>query len=371
MRVAIPMDDFKLEMEETEGFIISPPQETKHALKSGSRAFGNRWACFMLFVGILLGIVLTSDTESLRFWEGKGGENVNAVEEKVYEPTMSPSSSPSVQVTPVPTAVPTPIPTAEATPIPTAEATPDPTAEQTPEPTPEPTPDPTDELVETSPPTDVVAETPPPTNAVVVGTSQPTDIVIADGIPGAVPEEDINDADIDFGPSHYPKPSTIVKPDRPLTAERAEALAKEWGKWEFVDSRADQRPEDDYCGEYPNRDIPRDKFPENAWQTDKDYLQEWLDQGNKLVDRAMESILAEYGHGAKDEPNKTFEEREKEMFEWVVFEPGAAPKTKSLIPEGGWTTEKSFQGLVRRLLHAVVTKDSFTFVLGGHSAAGT
>ena len=72
MRVAIPMDDFKLEMEETEGLIVSPPVDTNQTHRSGNRAVGNRWACFMLFVGILLGIVLTSDSESLRFWEGKG-----------------------------------------------------------------------------------------------------------------------------------------------------------------------------------------------------------------------------------------------------------------------------------------------------------
>lgn len=37
--------------------------------------------------------------------------------------------------------------------------------------------------------------------------------------------------------------------------------------------------------------------------------------------------------------------------------------------DGGWTTKRSFNGLVRRLLHAMMTQDTFTVVMGGHSAA--
>lgn len=36
---------------------------------------------------------------------------------------------------------------------------------------------------------------------------------------------------------------------------------------------------------------------------------------------------------------------------------------------GGWTTERSFNGLVRRLTHAMMTSDTFTVVMAGHSAA--
>ena len=37
--------------------------------------------------------------------------------------------------------------------------------------------------------------------------------------------------------------------------------------------------------------------------------------------------------------------------------------------EGGWTTKRSFEALARRLLHAMMTQDTFTVVMGGHSAA--
>eukprot|EP00540_Astrosyne_radiata_P017049 CAMPEP_0116846898 /NCGR_PEP_ID=MMETSP0418-20121206/14120_1 /TAXON_ID=1158023 /ORGANISM="Astrosyne radiata, Strain 13vi08-1A" /LENGTH=620 /DNA_ID=CAMNT_0004478255 /DNA_START=23 /DNA_END=1886 /DNA_ORIENTATION=- len=75
----------------------------------------------------------------------------------------------------------------------------------------------------------------------------------------------------------------------------------------------------------------------------------------------MEAILAEYGHGKSDEPGKDFNERAK-MFNIDML-------MKYLQPNGGWTTEGSFKGLVRRVLHALITNDTFTVVLGGHSAA--
>ena len=363
MTTQLPFDDHKLEMEETEGFLPSPSPAKKQTIKKENRAYGNRWGCAMLFVGVMLGVLLTSDTESLRFWEGTAGENVGDVEEKANEPTLTPSSPLSAKPTPLPTIV--------------VPATPEPT----PLPTPEPTPGPTDAVVVATPqptdvvtpkPPDVVAVTPNPTDAASVPkpTDEPAKAAPANGVDGAVPKEDINAKDVDFGPDHYPKPSKVVKPDPPLTPERAEPLAKEWGKWEFVDKKSDQRPKDDYCAQFPNRDIPRDKFPANAWQTDTEYLKDWLDQSGKLVDRALEAILSEYGHGKKDEANKSFEEREKEMFEWLILEPGAGPKGKNLVKEAGWTTAKSYQGLVRRVLHSVMTQDTFTFIVGGHSAAG-
>jgi hypothetical protein len=36
---------------------------------------------------------------------------------------------------------------------------------------------------------------------------------------------------------------------------------------------------------------------------------------------------------------------------------------------GGWSTYKSIEGLKRRLIHAVMTEDTFIFAMGGHSSA--
>jgi hypothetical protein len=151
------------------------------------------------------------------------------------------------------------------------------------------------------------------------------------------------------------------------------ALIKEWGQWNFWDGDEAMRPKEDYCAKYPNRDIPGDDFPDEAWQVDAVYVNHYLNEADKLISRAMEAIFTEYGKG-KPLPQKKLEERLK-MFHWEMYD---LSRNESPPPEfgrsgkreiGGWTTKRSFDGLVRRLLHAMLTEDTFTVVLAGHSAA--
>jgi len=94
-----------------------------------------------------------------------------------------------------------------------------------------------------------------------------------------------------------------------------------------------------------------------------------LPQGIALAERAMEAILAEYGHGKSDEPDKDFDERSA-MFRLNMYNlTEANPWTANYCSDGGWTTQDSYDGLVRRILHAIMAEDTFTFVMGGHSAA--
>lgn len=347
MSSRIPFDD-KLDLNDVEGSVNKAPSATK---KSDSSTSGNRWTCFLLIVGIVIGVLTTTDNESLRFWEGNGGKNVDDVERKDPVITPSPSTKPPVDVS-VPPPPPTPSPVTPATPKPTAPPLPDPTPPPTVVATPPPTPPPTEAGAVTPLPTDAATEAP-----------KATDPPQPDGKNAGVVADD------DFGAARYSKPTNSVKPDPLLTKERSAALAKEWGKWEFVDKKADQRPKDDFAATFPFRDVPRDKFPANAWQTDPEYLKDFLDQSLKLVDRSMEAILAEYGHGKKDQPDKSFDVRMDEMFNIKIVTSAEKPNAKKPIPEAGWTTASSMQGLVRRVLHAVMTGDTFTLVVGGHSAA--
>lgn len=98
-----------------------------------------------------------------------------------------------------------------------------------------------------------------------------------------------------------------------------------------------------------------------------------------MIDRAKEAIYTEYGHGKppKGQPPLSPEElsRRRHMFHWELLdlatakEPPAEFAKKGGRGIGGWTTKRSQEGLVRRLLHAMLTSDTFTVVLGGHSAA--
>jgi hypothetical protein len=156
-----------------------------------------------------------------------------------------------------------------------------------------------------------------------------------------------------------------------LAQEHLTELAAQWGQWSLADDSLSRRPVLD-CGTFAHCDIPRSNFPARAWQTDATFLERFLTQGLALVTRAQEAILAEYGHSQQDQPNVSFQERSA-VFQLSVLDLKSGkdrmPGKKDTIDNGGWTTSSSFQGLVRRVLHAIVTQDTFTFAMGGHSSA--
>ena len=155
--------------------------------------------------------------------------------------------------------------------------------------------------------------------------------------------------------------------------KQREAESEKWGSWHFWDGDVGMRPKEDYVGQYPNRDIPGDKFPDTSWQVDAVYVNHYLNDADKLIQRAMEAIFTEYGHGKPLLPEK-LAERHK-MFHWEKLDfsksqdPPEQFTKKGARDIGGWTTKRSFNGLVRRLLHAMLTQDTFTVVLAGHSSA--
>jgi hypothetical protein len=181
----------------------------------------------------------------------------------------------------------------------------------------------------------------------------------------------------------YSKISTIVPdqfrnkaiPDDQLE-EYTKELQTKWEKWKFWDGDESSRPTNDYCQSYPNCDIPGDKFPENSWQSDAVFVNHLINDGEKLISRAMEAIFTEYGHGKPLSPEGLSDRMR--MFHWdklTDLNPSTQPKPPQKYTKhgdrgnGGYTTKRSYDGLVRRLLHAIMTNDSFTVVLGGHSAA--
>lgn len=172
----------------------------------------------------------------------------------------------------------------------------------------------------------------------------------------------------------YETMATIV-PDpfhTPIEESTRQSITETYGKWHFWDGDAAIRPQGDYCGEYPNRDIPGNDFPDNAWQTDAVYVNHLINDAEELLERTIEAIYEEYGLGKSQNTDlgKLLADRMKmthvhkiDLSDPTVQIPSEASN------EGGWTTSRSFDGLVLRLLHAIMTNDTFTVVLGGHSAA--
>ena len=159
-------------------------------------------------------------------------------------------------------------------------------------------------------------------------------------------------------PSYYSE--TYLRRASLSDSERA-SLDQQWGKWDFVDDQAASRPNNAFYDQYPNRDVPRKDFPSTAWQTDSKFLAKFLPEAIQLTERAMEAILSEYGRGKADLPNTPFAERS------LLFAPHFG--TGELGGGGGYMPKASYEGLQRRVLHAVMTQDRFTVAMAGHSAA--
>ena len=185
-----------------------------------------------------------------------------------------------------------------------------------------------------------------------------------------------------------PKVVYQYKPRSPLDTNPAKAgerdkvkaeLASKWGTWTLVDPKAAERPKDDFARTFPDRDIPWDKFPDKAWQVDQSYLSKFLPEAKAHVERAMEAILAEYGWSKLDSPNLKLEERidgteqQPHSFKTAVLNLTVeeAWQGKNMVGGdlGGWISKEYFDGLIRRLMHAIITGDTFTLVMGGHSSA--
>lgn len=170
--------------------------------------------------------------------------------------------------------------------------------------------------------------------------------------------------------------NAYVPRGQPLTETERQALSETWGSWQLSDDgRQQQRPTDDFFDAYPNRDIPWDKFPTNAWQVDQVYLQSFLASGIQLVERAQKAILAEYG--LLSPPTTTSNHQQTDTDDWTNISMPFRIRLRHFnasdeAPDqfgGGWLSQRAYESLTRRLLHAVVTQDSFVFAMGGHSAA--
>jgi hypothetical protein len=208
--------------------------------------------------------------------------------------------------TPMPT--PTPIPTvADLTPVTDPpelpKETPSPTAKPTDPPTEPPKETPSPTVKQTEPPKETPAPTNPPESQQEEPAAEPPKEDDSDN-----GDEEDNDEREDNSPYGYSSYATI-RPlvDHPLPDDDTKAeLAEKFGRWRFWDGDEDERPQEDYCGKYPNRDIPGEDFPDDAWQGDAVFVNHYLNDADQLIARTMEAIFIEYGHGKPLPPEGTY-----------------------------------------------------------------
>lgn len=174
--------------------------------------------------------------------------------------------------------------------------------------------------------------------------------------------------------SEFGKVEPLVNLPLPDDQQR-EALAEKFGKWNFWDGAEDMRPSEDFLADYPNRDCPTHEIPDDAWQADSVFVNHFLNDADALISRAKEAIYAEYGHAREGLTPEDIYVRSNSVFKWQKVDMDAGEKRPASFEKrgdkgmAGWISKNGYQGLVRRLLHAIMTSDTFTVVLAGHSVA--
>ena len=171
----------------------------------------------------------------------------------------------------------------------------------------------------------------------------------------------------------------------------AHASTKKWGAFNFMDPdpkyHGTIRPRPINYNDVPNRDVSNADFPIGAWQGDTLYMTTFLRQAKLLINRTMEAIYAEYGVGiippndggdaaAAIDNAEDGEERSLLSDEMLAGRDTFAPfilrdtMAVPLPPTGSYSysTRQSFDGIARRVIHHIMTGDTFKLVLGGHSA---
>jgi hypothetical protein len=134
--------------------------------------------------------------------------------------------------------------------------------------------------------------------------------------------------------------------------------SKVWGRFDLADPdpqwRGKVRPQPTNFDGVPNRDVKNADFPKGSWQADAAYTKAFLSQAKLLIDRTIEAVYAEYGVGLVPGAPPLSDEKNAER---NLFAP--------IVP----LSNQSADGIARRMIHHVMTGDTFELVLGGHSAA--
>mmetsp|Transcript_12707 Transcript_12707/g.27031 ORF Transcript_12707/g.27031 Transcript_12707/m.27031 type:complete len:1165 (+) Transcript_12707:51-3545(+) len=192
-------------------------------------------------------------------------------------------------------------------------------------------------------------------------------------------------------------------------SQRHSLLAGLYGYWGFYDGAADERPAEPYTSPAAAgnefSDVGEEDFPDEAWQVDAVYVNHFLDAGEKLVRRGQEAMFGVFvglgienvtvsNHGGEEmeesaggeeegqvsgqvsgqirDPNQRLHDR-LQMFHLAEIDLATVTTSEYLAlkephwhTKGGWTTQRSFDGLERRLLHAMMTNGNFTIVITGN-----
>ncbi|KAK1739865.1 hypothetical protein QTG54_009624 [Skeletonema marinoi] len=159
---------------------------------------------------------------------------------------------------------------------------------------------------------------------------------------------------------------------------KLQLIRNEYGYWKFKDSypfknKGKSRPVVDWAaiaakttnGNPLHGEISKEDFPKESWQTDTDYITNFITEAKALLHRVREGIYAEYGWATSSLTSEQIDQRN------VFLGVHIASEMDGIGPDKGvaWIYKDSFDALVKKLMNAMMTNDHFFVTLGGHSAA--
>lgn len=158
--------------------------------------------------------------------------------------------------------------------------------------------------------------------------------------------------------------------------DRMASYRVRYGQWH--DPPFDHERDRSYYHDYEYKDVK--SFPSNAWQSDKVYMKEFLQQGTALVERVKEAIYEEYGFGMLDldRSNSGSVAQMKAMrhtyfsikvSDDVDVKNGAAQDGDDPWVGAAYINKSGWEGLIRKLLHAIMTEDDFYVVAAGPASS--
>jgi hypothetical protein len=148
-----------------------------------------------------------------------------------------------------------------------------------------------------------------------------------------------------------------------------EALTAQYGQWEPPNFEGLVVPKYHH---YDYRDIPNADLLANAWQKNEKYVQSFLQQAQALVERVKLGIFAEYGYSddnIAESKLESYHKRRDATFGVIVDhfrvinEVAVDEKTEERLSGIAYLNKNAWQGLIRKLLHAIITQDDF-YVVG-------
>jgi hypothetical protein len=168
--------------------------------------------------------------------------------------------------------------------------------------------------------------------------------------------------------------------------EKLNATKQKFGAWQLTDPYYDEHqefrplPDFDVC---PARDCNSSEFAEGVWQRDEEYVRNLIKEAKKMVQRVRDGIYEEYGHSSSnvdgtrksekeiDERNKLFQVLLTQVDDLNDQNVAIDKNTNATLPGVAQLSHAAWDGLVRKLLHALITNDDFFVVVAGDgSAAG-